>query len=110
MAANFELTAHATVRARQRGLREDDLRAILEYGTETAEGIILLERDVQRYEQQVRKKLSRLHALVGGFVATSGETATTAFRATKRQRRRFIEHAQGSRKLKSRDSWDRSGV
>lgn len=106
MASNFEFTTHATARARQRGLREDDLRAILEYGTATAEGIILLERDVRRYEQQVRKELSRLHALIGGFVATSGEAATTAFRATKRQRRRFIEHARGSRKPRSRHPWD----
>ena len=106
MATNFVMAKHAGVRAQQRGFREDDLRFILEYGTETADGIILLERDVQNYEQQVRRVLSRLHALVGGFVATKGETAITVFRATKRQRRQLVEHARGSNGARRREPQD----
>ena len=84
------LTQHIRTRCLQRGIREADLSLLERYGTHTPEGVILTRRDVAEAKSNQRHLMNRLQRLEGVFVPSDGDVRITAYRATKRQRRRRL--------------------
>ena len=85
-------TRHVRARCQQRGIKESDLSLIAQYGTRTPKGMILTRKDLAREERKRKRLMARLSRLEGVFVATSGESMLTAFRATRRQRRSELRY------------------
>lgn len=71
-------------------MREKDVDLVIRYGTEVAGGVLLRQRDVCEIEQHVKRDLSRLHRLIGTFVASDGAVAITTWRATAEQQKRLL--------------------
>ena len=53
----YRLTRHAERRCAQRGYRAKDLELILEYGTRTAEGVLLRHRDIRAHVEELRRQI-----------------------------------------------------
>ncbi len=85
-----KITRHADKRMRQRGLSEEDVALIIEFGTETPQGFLLREKDVAELERQMKQRLQTLHRLVGKHVVADGDTVITAFHTTEKQMRRLL--------------------
>lgn len=84
-----DLTRHAIERCQQRGIKENDIDLIAEYGTPTPEGILLTGKDILKFEQESKKILNRLQKLKDIFLATTDDDLVkTVFRATRKQRRK----------------------
>lgn len=83
-------TKHAQVRIRQRGLKENDVAMILEYGTLTKKGPMITRKDYSALEHNYKKKLSCLRRLVGKIAMTDGSVVITVFHATKAQQKRLL--------------------
>ena len=83
----YMLTTHVQARCQQRGVKERDLDLIVQYGTETPNGLILTRKDIAEVEREVKRLMNRLSRLQDVFVATDGKTMKTTYRATRRQRR-----------------------
>ncbi len=82
-------THHAISRFGHRGIRKSDLHLIAEYGSIAEQGMLLTRKDIASAGRSARKRLlDRLWKLQGVFVAMDGRKAITAFRVTRRQRRR----------------------
>lgn len=89
------LTKHISIRCRQRGIPEEDILLIIEHGTETRSGYMMTKREIAAFMQsanktdpgmkQLRNRFSKLQDVL---VIMDGQTAITAYRATREQRRR----------------------
>ena len=86
----YDVNEHIRSRCQQRGIRERDLNLITLFGTATPKGLILTRKDIAAVEREAKRLLNRLSHLQDVFVATDGGTMKTAFRATRRQRRREL--------------------
>jgi len=84
------LTHHIRKRTQQRGGQSGDHDLIYKIGTNVPGGVLLRTRDVQEFEHQAKRILSRLRKLEGKFIATSGNVAKTTYRATKKQQKRML--------------------
>lgn len=86
----FVLSQHAEVRAKQRGLRADDLRFVCEYGTQTDRGYIFTEKDAAQMEAEARAMIRRAERLRGVLVPVAEGVMKTAFKATHAQQRQIL--------------------
>jgi len=86
----FYTSHHARVRMQQRGRRQTDVDFVLEYGTETSEGIILSNKDASVIERQARKMIERAHRLRGTYIPIAGDVVKTVFKASPHQQRRYL--------------------
>jgi len=86
----MNITQHANLRLRQRGLRKDDLDLILRHGTETDDGYYLRDGDVQRVETELKNQIARLWRLAGRFVVVKGENIVTAYYPCKRKQKALL--------------------
>ena len=59
----YKLSRHARQRCAQRNYGDEMLAVILEYGTETAEGILMRKKDVEEALVDLRANLRDLEAL-----------------------------------------------
>lgn len=100
------LSNHSIIRCGQRGIREKYLDLVKEYGTEVEGGYLVTRKDIKKYELWVRRNLKSwdqhitreyklildmLTKLDNVFIAITEDGSNlvkTAFRTTKRQRRR----------------------
>lgn len=97
MLAEVDITEHAKVRMRQRGLRDGDLRLLLHSASQVAEDAYLLTdqdaaREIARLKDEI-KRLERLRGVkavvVGGALVTCYHTRREAQKAALRHRRAF---------------------
>jgi hypothetical protein len=59
----YPLSQHARSRCAQRSYRKQDLKLVLHYGTPTAEGVLMTERDVMEARADLHQKLRHLTEL-----------------------------------------------
>lgn len=89
MTLNF--SEHALVRVRQRGLREDDVRAIMETGTAVDDdSLFLLGRDVDREVRRRKAEIATLERLRGCRVVVAGETVVTVYRPSRDTEKKIL--------------------
>lgn len=86
----FVLSQHAEVRAKQRGLRRDDIRFVCEHGTQTERGYIFTEKDAAQIEAEARDLIRRAARLRGVLVPVAEGVIKTAFKATHVQQRQIL--------------------
>jgi len=83
-------TNHARGRIRQRGLRERDVEFILNYGTDTGDGVILAKKDAQRIIANAKRQIEAAERLVNKRVVADGEEIITVFHADRRQAHQLL--------------------
>jgi hypothetical protein len=84
------LTNHAVVRARQRGLRKEDVDFILRVGTDIGDGVMLTVKDAQEIITEAKRIINRAERLKNVRVVAADGKVITAFHATRRQQRYFL--------------------
>lgn len=84
------LSEHAQKRARQRGLRGQDVAFVVEHGTLVGRGVVLSDTDVAALESEAWTTIEAARRLRGTFVAIAGDTVKTAFKASTRQLRKWL--------------------
>lgn len=82
------LTRHARTRAAQRALWGEDLELAFRLGTEVEGGVLVRERDVRAYEEELRR--ADRPRLVGARLVLAGNALVTAYRARPSTRRRLL--------------------
>lgn len=86
----FTVSDHAQIRTQQRGLKQDDVHFVCDYGTETINGFMLTERDAKALEAEARYLLNKAERLRGVLVPVEGSTAKTVFHSTHKQQKRLL--------------------
>lgn len=89
------VSKHAAIRARQRGYSQQDLRLVIENGTEVPDGYFLRKKDVQLMiddeELTSPALIERAKKLEGTVVpATKGGRAITVYRPYFQRRKRLL--------------------
>jgi hypothetical protein len=89
-----KLTDHAALRLAQRALRIDDMELAMMIGTEVEGGIFVRERDSAVAARELVLLAQRIRHMAGLRIVHAGETAVTAYRATRRKQKRLLRHAE----------------
>jgi hypothetical protein len=84
------LTRHAVSRMSQRALRPSDLELIERLGTEVEDGHMMLLKDFQAFECELKRQIERARRLVGTRVVRDGATLITAYRANQTKETRLL--------------------
>lgn len=90
----LNLTTHAVARMSQRGIKHDDLELILEVGTAVEGGYVVLNKDYQAYDCELKRKRERVRRLVGKRVVVEDDRVVTAYHAEAKKQRRLIRSAE----------------
>jgi hypothetical protein len=90
MSLIFEMSRHATVRAAQRNLSDDDLALAMHIGTEVLDGFLVRERDVQSYVCELKRQIDRAERLSGVRIVSDGVSLVTAYHADRSKQRRLL--------------------
>jgi len=90
----INLTRHAVCRLAQRAIRYDDLDLIMMIGTEVRDGYIVLERDCQAAERELKRLLERVRRLNGKRLVAQSGHIVTAYHAGVGTRRRLVRDAE----------------
>ena len=88
--AEMNISNHAEIRMQQRGMLEQDIQLVLDYGTETSDGIFLRRKDIKSAEHNLKKMLQRLNRLAGSYVVLDGGDIVTAYRPNTRTEKRIL--------------------
>lgn len=93
------LTNHAAVRMAQRGIAIKDAELIALVGSEVDDGYLVLDKDCQEVERELKALLERIRRLRGKRLVTSNGRIVTAYHVSRRQERRLVRqaHARGFR-------------
>ncbi len=86
-------SAHAELRARQRGFRDADVELILAFGTDTDNGAILTSADAERGVAALKRQIADLERLAGAAVVTEGGTVVTLYHARPTRARHMLRNA-----------------
>lgn len=97
--STLELTRHAITRFSQRSLSENDLSLMLKIGSETHEGFMVLERDYQAFEADVKKLLQRVRRIVGKRIVVESGQVITGYHCCGRKEKQLL------RKSKDKGVW-----
>lgn len=96
---SLTLTAHASARLRQRGIRESDVPVILDVGTPIDDdSFFLLDQDVDREIVKYKQRIAELERLRGCRVVIAGETVVTIYRPSRKTEKRLMrsQHRRGN--------------
>ena len=91
--STFRSSAHAELRARQRGFRDADVELILAFGTDTDNGAILTSADAERGVAALKRQIADLERLTGAAVVTEGDTVVTLYHARQTRARHMLRNA-----------------
>lgn len=91
---SINLTSHAEARFSQRSIRQEDLTLLLRIGTEAENGVVLLERDFNAFERDLKKLLQRLRRYIGTFVVLDGDTVVTGYRCRPAKLKSILKRAR----------------
>lgn len=88
---SLALTAHAEIRAQQRGIQKSDIPLIVAVGTPVDDDSVFLKaRDVDREIQQLKRRISALERLSGCRVVLGRETVVTVYRPSRRTEKSLL--------------------
>ena len=73
------LTKHIRTRCEQQGIKERDLKLIIQFGTEAPMIIILARKDIVQIEWEAKCLVNCVSHLQDVFVVIEGETMKTVF-------------------------------
>lgn len=90
--SELDMTRHAIARMRQRGFRDDDLDLIRLIGTPVEGGFLVLERDCQRAEQELKRLGDCIRRLQGKRLVEDGRCVVTAYHTTRSKAKRLVRH------------------
>lgn len=93
-----QLTRHAIQRMGQRGFQDEDLELIQLIGTEVEDGFLVLNRDCQAAEHELKRLQERIRRLGGKRLVVADGHIVTAYHADKASERRLIRQS-GDREL-----------
>ena len=88
------LTSHAEKRLQQRGMRIADVKLIMQYGTEVADGYLLRRKDVAKAMSNLKKVMTRLEHLEGRVVIEEDQHVITAYKTCRKKQRRLLSKTQ----------------
>jgi hypothetical protein len=91
---SHELTLHAVARMGQRAIRKDDLDLIMLIGTEVEDGYIVLNRDCQAAEQELKCLLDRVRRLGGKRLVVASGRIVTAYHAGRATGQRLVRSTE----------------
>jgi hypothetical protein len=92
---SLNLSQHAAIRIRQRGLRERDIDVIVQSGSALdADSVFLRNRDVEREIREHKQAINTLERLRGCRVVATGETVVTVYRASRKTAKRLLRGAR----------------
>ena len=87
----MRFSKHAMIRMQQRGRSDDDIDAIMSFGTQTRDGYLLRRRDVDERTRALKKEIERLHRLRGWAVITGdGGAVVTLYPAHRKKQSRML--------------------
>lgn len=88
------MTNHAQTRFAQRGLSAQDVSLLLDIGSETRDGFMVLERDFQSYEREEKNLLQRVRRMIGKHLMVEGDTVITAYHCNKRKEKSVLQNIE----------------
>jgi hypothetical protein len=89
-----QLTRHAVARLAQRAIRDEDIALIMMIGTEVRDGYIVLERDCQAAERELKRLLDQIRRLNGKRLVAQGGQIVTGYHAGLATKRRLVRSAE----------------
>jgi hypothetical protein len=87
------LTDYATLRMAQRGMAIKDADLIALLGTEVNDGYLVLDRDCQEVERELKGLIGRIRRLRGKRLVIAAGRIVTAYHASPRNERRLLRSA-----------------
>lgn len=94
---DHELTRHADMRLRQRGLRDADLRLLLTAASQVSpDAYLLTEQDAVREIAQRKQEIQCLERLKGCKVVVVGGTIITCYRAGRENQKKTLRHGRAT--------------
>lgn len=91
---SLNLTKHAETRFSQRSLNPKDLPLLLRIGSETHEGVMVLERDYQVFERDIKNLLQRVRRLVGKRIVVANGTIVTGYHCSKNKEKSLLRNSR----------------
>jgi hypothetical protein len=89
-----ELTRHALIRMAQRGFQADDSDLIKLFGTPVEDGFLVLSKDCQAVERELKRLQDRIRRLSGKRLVVAGDRVVTAYHARPAKERRLLRRAE----------------
>jgi hypothetical protein len=89
-----QLTQHALIRMAQRGFQADDSDLIKLFGTRVEDGFLVLNKDCQAVERELKRLQDRIRRLSGKRLVVAGDRVVTAYHARPAKERRLLRHAE----------------
>ena len=90
-----ELTAHVEIRMRQRGVRDDDLRLLLNAASQVApDAYLLTERDAAREIAKRKHEIQRLERLKGFKLIVEDGAVITCYSACRENLKRTMRRGR----------------
>lgn len=86
------VTDRAVARLNQRGIRANDIDLALLLGTAVEGGIVVLQRDYQAFEREVKRLLQRARRLVGKRLVIDSGRLVTGYHAAPGKMRRLLRN------------------
>lgn len=86
-------TKHGLARLRQRGITMSDLELLMLVGSGVEGGHLVLEKDYQAFERELKHVLHRARRLVGKRVVVADGRVVTAYHASRRNADRLVRRA-----------------
>lgn len=87
-------SAHARMRAQQRGRRMRDFEVIVRIGTRTPDGYLVRDRDVDSLQSDLKRQIKMLEQLRGCYVVIQGNTVVSIYRASRAKAQRLLRAAR----------------
>ena len=86
-------TRHATRRMAQRSIRMNDIELIRLIGTEVDDGYLVLAKDCQEAERELKRLIERVRRIRGKRLVVANGHIVTAYRASRSNQRRLLRSA-----------------
>jgi len=87
------MTKHAKRRMAQRGIKLRDAELIEIIGTPVDDGYLVLTKDCQSAEREIKQLLDRVRRLEGKRLVTANGKLVTAFHIRRREERRLLRRS-----------------
>lgn len=84
------LSKHGLARLTQRGIQLSDLELLILIGSDVEDGHLVLEKDYQAFERELKHVLHRARRLVGKRVVLADGRVITAYHAGRRKADRLV--------------------
>ncbi len=88
------ISRHALGRMNQRAISPDDLALIKMIGTAVDDGYLVLNRDCQAAERELKRLLEQVRRLSGKRMVTAGDRVVTVYRAGRSTERKLVRRTE----------------